>query len=119
VAVTDTTTDVTLDPLGPGGTGLSASPADALWRDCAGYVDYLDGVGRSLGTSAGDRARAAYIRRWAITRRGAGAGDVAIVAVLVAPAATAARVEAAGGGAQLIDGPGVVVVRGARARQAS
>jgi prepilin-type N-terminal cleavage/methylation domain-containing protein len=119
VAVTDTTTDVTRDPLGPGGTGLRASPVDALWRDCAGYVDYLDGSGRSLGAAASDRPRAAYVRRWAIARRGGGAGEVAILTVLVAPAATAARLEAAGGGARLIDRPDVVVVRGARARQAS
>ena len=49
VAVTDTTTDVSGDPPGPGGTGLGESPVDALWRDTPGYVDYLDATGRDLG----------------------------------------------------------------------
>jgi prepilin-type N-terminal cleavage/methylation domain-containing protein len=119
VAVTDTTSDVTVEPFGPGGTGLRASPADALWRDCAGYVDYLDVTGRSVGAGAGDRTGAAYVRRWAIGRHGADAGEVALVAVLVAPVSTAARVAAAGDDARLIDQPGVVVLRGARVRQAS
>jgi prepilin-type N-terminal cleavage/methylation domain-containing protein len=119
VAVTDTTTDVTADPLGTGGTGLGPSPGDALWRDCAGYVDYLDAMGRSLGTGAVDRSRATYVRRWAIGRQGVGVGEVARVAVLVAPIATAARVAATGDGPRLIDRPGVVLVRGARVRRAS
>ena len=94
VAVTDTTTDVSAEPPGPGGTGLGESPADALWRDRPGYVDYLDATGRDLGRRAGAREQAAYVRRWVIARQGGGAGEVAVIAVLVAPVSTAARAAA-------------------------
>ena len=58
------------------------------------------------------------MRRWAIGRQGSGAGEVALFAVLVAPVSTAARA-AVGDGPRLIDQPGVVLLRGARVRQAS
>jgi prepilin-type N-terminal cleavage/methylation domain-containing protein len=118
IAVTDTTTDVTADPPGPGGTGLAESPADALWTDRAGYVDYLDTNGRCLGAGVGARNRAAYVRRWAIGRQGVGAGELASMTVLVAPIAATARV-AADDLARLGAQAGVVVRRGARMRQAS
>jgi type II secretory pathway pseudopilin PulG len=118
VAVTDTSTDVSGDPPGPGGTGLAESPADALWHDTTGYVDYLDAAGRDLGRRAGARERAAYVRRWAIGRQGGGAGEVALIAVLVAPVPAAARA-AAGDPTRVIDWPGVVLLRGARMRRAS
>jgi prepilin-type N-terminal cleavage/methylation domain-containing protein len=119
VTVTDTTTDVAADPPGPGGTGLGDSPVDALWTDRAGYVDYLDGSGRSLGAGAGARDRATYVRRWAIGRQGVGPGEVVSMAVLVAPMATAARAAAAGEPTRLVAHAGVVVRRGARMRRAS
>lgn len=120
VAVTDTTTDVAADPIGPGGSGLRPSPGDALWRDRAGYVDYLDAMGRGLGSDALARAQAAYVRRWTVGRQGgaAGAGEVASIAVLVAPMSAAARA-AARDPTGIADEPGVVVQRGARSRQAS
>jgi len=118
VGVTDTTTDVSGDPPGPGGTGLGESPADALWRDTSGYVDYLDATGRDLGRRTGARERAAYVRRWVIGRQGGGAGEVAVIAVLVAPVAAAARA-AAVDPTRVIDSPGVVLLRGARVRRAS
>jgi hypothetical protein len=120
VAVTDTTTDVAADPIGAGGSGLRPSPDDALWIDRAGYVDYLDAAGRGLGSGADARARAAYVRRWSIGRQGppSAASEVAALAVLVAPQAAAARA-AAFDPTRIADHPGVVVVRGARSRQAS
>jgi prepilin-type N-terminal cleavage/methylation domain-containing protein len=117
VAITDTTTDVTAEPPAPGGTGLAVSPPDALWRDTSGFVDYLDATGRDLGSRAGARERAAFVRRWAIGRQGGGAGEVCVMAVLVAPLATAARAEA-GDPSRLVDRPGVVLLRGAKVRQA-
>jgi type II secretory pathway pseudopilin PulG len=120
VAVTDTTTDVTVDPPGPGGTGLAESPSDALWRDTSGYVDYLDTMGRELGSRAGARERAAYVRRWAIGREGSGSGEVALFAVLVAPLAAVGGAAAAPiDPARAIDRPGIVLLRGARVRRAS
>ena len=121
VAVTDTTTDVSGDPPGPGGTGLGASPADALWRDTPGYVDYLDATGRDLGRQrrrpGAGHLRAALGDRPPGKRRGAGE-------VAVDRGAGGAGV---GGGSRGGRGarraastqPGVVLLRGARVRQAS
>ncbi len=118
LAVTDTTTDVGADPPGPGGLGLGESPPDALWVDRTGFVDYLDASGRNLGTAVALRDGAAFVRRWAIRRRGDGAGEVVSMAVLVAPTVAAARA-AAGDPRQIVALGGVVVVRGGRMRQAA
>ena len=121
VEVTDTTSDLSGDPPGGGGPGLTPSPADALWIDRPGYVDYLDETGRAIGAGADVRASAAYVRRWAIVRQGRGAGEVASFAVVVAPIALADRLAAEGPPdvPRLIAQPGVVCLRGARSRQAS
>jgi prepilin-type N-terminal cleavage/methylation domain-containing protein len=118
VAVTDTTTDVAADPLGPGGPGLGDSPSDALWIDRTGFVDYLDANGRALGTSVAARDRASFVRRWAIRRQGAAAGEIVSMAVLVAPMVAATRA-AASDPTRVVAHGGVVVVRGARMRQAA
>jgi type II secretory pathway pseudopilin PulG len=119
--VTDATSDLSSDPPGRGGPGLTPSPADALWIDRPGYVDYLDETGRALGAGADVRAGAAYVRRWAIVREGRGAGEVASFAVVVAPIAIADRLAAAGPPdvPRLLAQPGVVCLRGARSRHAS
>ena len=49
-----------------GGTGLSASPAGTLAQNTAGFVDYLDERGASLGGGASLPAGTVYIRRWSI-----------------------------------------------------
>lgn len=118
---TDTTSDLSVDPPRPGGPGLSPSPSDALVADRSGYADYLDDTGRAIGADASARARATYVRRWAIVRHGAGTSELAVFAVLVAPLAIADRLAAAGpvDAATLAAQPGVVCLRGARARQAS
>jgi type II secretory pathway pseudopilin PulG len=93
-------------------------PADALWTDHAGHVDYLDATGRVLGAAPAHRAQAAYVRRWWQRREAAGAQDLVVAAVLVAPAGVADRNEATAAGARLAEQPGVVVRRGARLRTA-
>jgi hypothetical protein len=116
---TDATTDVTTDPPSAAGTGLAASPPDALWRDRAGYVDYLDASGRAIGIDAAAARTAAYVRRWRIGRQGRAAAEVAPIAVLVAPAAVAARVAAGGTADRLAEQQGVVVLGGAVVRRPS
>jgi hypothetical protein len=64
-------------------------------------------------------ARAAYVRRWRVGRRGAGAAEVAVVSVLVAPIADAARAAQGEDPRTVERQPGVVVLRGALARRAS
>jgi len=49
-----------------GGTALSPSPVDALARNTAGYSDFLDANGRSLGGGTLPPASTAFVRRWSI-----------------------------------------------------
>ena len=65
---TDVVTDVSADPMSPGGAGLSESPAGTLDRDTPPYVDYFDGRGRWVGGGGSPPASAAYVRRWSIHR---------------------------------------------------
>jgi hypothetical protein len=113
VLLTDAATDLSIDPHGLGGAGLSPSPADALESDRPGYCDYLDDSGRWLAPA--DRARAAWVRRWAIQRRGAGPGEIVAFDVLVASTVVAARVP----GRFLPAHPRAVRLSAARARRAS
>ena len=64
--VSDTSTDTSVIPEAPtGGTGLRASPADALERNTDGYVDHLDSYGRIVGNRS-IPPTAVYTRRWSI-----------------------------------------------------
>lgn len=66
-AVSDLQTDLTSNPERPaGGTGLQPSPGGALDRDVAGYAEYLDAAGRSLGGAPAAPAGSAFVRRWSI-----------------------------------------------------
>lgn len=62
----DTTTNTAANPETSGGTGLVPSPPNTLTRNTVGYVDYLDGGGRSLGGGPGPPASAVFVRRWSI-----------------------------------------------------
>jgi prepilin-type N-terminal cleavage/methylation domain-containing protein len=77
----DRVTDLSGADPGPGGAGLSGSPAGALDSDTVGFVDYLDHSGRWLsrvGPSAGTR----FIRRWSVEHV-AGWPDVLLLRVRV------------------------------------
>src|SRR5262245_7642522 len=67
-AVTDVDTDITVQPEMPGGgAGLRSSPPGVLAADTAGYVDYVDAKGVSLGGAAAvPPPGTAYIRRWSV-----------------------------------------------------
>ena len=81
---TDLSTDVAADPPTWGGRGLAPSGAGALAANTAGYVDFLDGRGRWVGTGTVAPAGAVLVRRWAIEPLD-GAGDLLAVQVLVRP----------------------------------
>lgn len=82
--VTDTSTDLTVDPPGAGGAGLSPSGPAALDADLAGYVDFLDGRGRWVGNGPGPPPGAALVRRWSVDPMDI-SGDLIAVQVLVRP----------------------------------
>lgn len=65
VPLSDTTTDVTVDPEVSGrGVGLRPSPAATLERNVAGYCDLLDADGRVLPDGA--PSAPVFVRRWSV-----------------------------------------------------
>lgn len=64
--VSDTSTNLSVDPAAPTGQGLNPSPSNSLSENVAGYVDYLDAGGAYVGTGGTPPAGAAYVRRWSI-----------------------------------------------------
>jgi len=80
--VSDLTADTSRDPPAPGGgTGLSLSPDDSLTRAAPGFVDYIDGSGRSVGPTPGNGAL--YSRRWLIQPWPGASSDVLVIRVCV------------------------------------
>ena len=62
---------------------LAASSADALRVSTAGFFDFVDGVGRSLGEAAAPPPGAMYLRRWSIEPLPADPENVLVLQVLV------------------------------------
>jgi prepilin-type N-terminal cleavage/methylation domain-containing protein len=83
--VSDTTSDVSIQPVTSLGIGLGASPPDSLRRNTAGYVDYLDQTGRWVGTGAQPGAGAVYLRRWSIQPLTVDPENTLVFQVLVTP----------------------------------
>ena len=81
--ISDYRTNLTTDPAGADGVGLSPSPGDALSSNVMGYVDYLDGAGNSLGGGATPPLAAAYVRRWSIEPLPTNPNNTLIFQVLV------------------------------------
>ena len=80
---TDLTSDVSVEPAAAGGPGLRESPPGTLDNSTPGYADYLDRLGRHVGSGASPPATAVYIRRWAVRRLPADPDDVVVLQVLV------------------------------------
>ncbi len=94
--VSDTATNTAVFPeQSNGGTGLSPSPAGTLDANVAGYVDYLDEYGRSLGGGSSVAPGTVYIRRWSIDPLPTNPNNTLIIQVSV----TKVVPGAAGGGA--------------------
>jgi prepilin-type N-terminal cleavage/methylation domain-containing protein len=86
-ATSDTTSDVSVQPVTSFGQGLRASPVDSLQRNTTGYVDYLDQTGRWVGTGPQPVAGAVYVRRWNIQRLPSDPENTLVFQVLVTPVA--------------------------------
>lgn len=85
--VSDTTTNLTVYPMTPTGSGLNPSPADALEQNTAGFFDFLDAAGNWVGTGAQIPGNAAYVRRWSITPLPTNPNNTLVIQVLVTPLA--------------------------------
>jgi hypothetical protein len=85
--VSDTTTNTsTIPELPTGGTGLSPSPAGTLSRSTIGYVDYIDGAGKSLGgSSATAPPGTVYVRRWSVEPLPTNPTNTLVLQVAVTP----------------------------------
>jgi type II secretory pathway pseudopilin PulG len=81
--ISDTTTDTAKAPETAGGTGLLPSPANSLWGNTDGYVDYISATGRSLGGGTIVPTGTAYIRRWSIDPLPTNPNNTLIIQVLV------------------------------------
>jgi prepilin-type N-terminal cleavage/methylation domain-containing protein len=81
---TDTSSNLSLESVSPGGPGLAESPAGTLDTNMPPYVDYLDRHGRWAGTGASPPGNAVYVRRWAVHRLPADPDRVVVLQVFVA-----------------------------------
>jgi prepilin-type N-terminal cleavage/methylation domain-containing protein len=94
--LSDTTTNLAVDPPAHNGSGLNPSPSDSLEQNTAGFVDFLDGNGVWVGTGSTPPATAVYIRRWSIQPLPTNPNNTLVIQVLVTPVASeAARVASA------------------------
>jgi prepilin-type N-terminal cleavage/methylation domain-containing protein len=81
---TDSSSNLSLDPVGGGGPGLNESPPGTLDANMPPYVDFLDRRGKWVGTGALPPGEAVYVRRWAVHRLPADPDRVVVLQVLVA-----------------------------------
>lgn len=95
--VTDLSTNIAVDPPGPGGGGLT--PGGNTDRDVSGFVDYLDATGQWVGTGPAVPRSAVYIRRWAIDAWDG--ADLVVLRVVVGPVGHADDLSGAPGGTRL------------------
>ena len=93
--VSDTTTDLSVEPAGSTGNGLNPSPPGSLNANTVGYVDYLDARGQNVGSGGAPPPAALFIRRWSITPLPTNPNNTLILQVLVTTVKREAQV---GGG---------------------
>ena len=83
----DTSADLSVEPAGAGGPGLSPSPPGTLQSNVGAYVDYLDDRGRWVGNGGVPPPGAAFVRRWSVRPLPHDPASSLILSVLVAPIA--------------------------------
>jgi prepilin-type N-terminal cleavage/methylation domain-containing protein len=94
--LSDTSTNLSVDPPTHNGSGLNPSPSDSLEQNTAGFVDFLDGNGAWVGTGSTPPGSAVYVRRWSIQPLPTNPNNTLVIQVLVTPVASeAARVASA------------------------
>lgn len=83
--VTDTNTDLSVDPPTAAGSGLNPSPASSLEESIAGYVDYLNANGVHVGTGTTPPDGSVFIRRWSIQPLPTNPNNTIVLQVVVTP----------------------------------
>lgn len=83
VPISDFTTNLTVSPATNDGMGLRPSPDNALSANVAGYVDYVDRFGNSLGGGLAAPAGTVYVRRWSVEPLPTNPNDTLILQVAV------------------------------------
>ncbi len=95
--LSDTTTNLAVDPQTATGSGLNPSPSTTIDQNVAGYVDFLDAHGTYVGTGTAVPVGASYIRRWSIQPLPTNPNNSLVFQVLVTPVSNeAARVPGPG-----------------------
>jgi hypothetical protein len=88
--LSDTSTDLSVEPPTNSGRGLNPSPANCMKSNTPGYVDFLDQFGNWVGTGANPPVSAYYIRRWSIEPLPTNPNNTLVLQVLVTTVTTAA-----------------------------
>ena len=107
--VSDTSTNLAVDPPTPTGGGLNPSPSDSLEANTPGYVDFLDANGQFVGTGMIAPGTAAFIRRWSVRPLPTNPNNTLVLQVLVTPVANEGSRRDTGGPRQRMPGDALLV----------
>jgi type II secretory pathway pseudopilin PulG len=107
--VSDTSTNLAVDPPTAAGQGLNPSPALSLEQSTPGYVDFLDARGAYVGTGTTPPAGTAYVRRWAIRPLPTNPNNTLVLQVLVSPLGNDANRGAAAGDFRRLPGDALLI----------
>ena len=107
--VSDTSTDLSVDPPTAGGSGLNPSPTTCLEENIAGYVDYLDANGVYIGTGTIPPDGSVFIRRWSIQPLPTNPNNTVVLQVMVTPISNEANRAAGPGPRRRLPGDAVLV----------
>jgi prepilin-type N-terminal cleavage/methylation domain-containing protein len=92
--VSDTTTNLSVQPPAANGSGLNPTPADSLESNVAGCYEFLDAYGTWVGSGGTAPGTAMFVRRWAIRPLPTNPNNTLIIQVLVSPLANEAARQA-------------------------
>lgn len=81
--IQDYTTNISVAPPTNNGLGLQPSPNNALSANVAGYVDYVDRTGNSLGGGPFAPVNTVYVRRWSVEPLPTNPNNTLILQVMV------------------------------------
>jgi type II secretory pathway pseudopilin PulG len=83
--LSDTSTNLAVNPPTPTGSGLNPSPSNSLEQNTSGFVDFVDAQGNWVGTGTTPPPTAAFVRRWSIQPLPTNPNNTLVLQVLVSP----------------------------------